>query len=415
MEKYWPNQGHVSPIDTQYSFNNNAQNFTLLVEDFQDSASIQDSTSSISSTSRPPTLRTTSSESDMSFASQTTVSSGSKRSRRESHNDQGDQDAYLNALRPQKRNKKATPVDSESTQLFACPYAKYEPSRYSASNLQELNYRSCSKCYLTDIARLKQHLYRVHERPKFHCSRCFEIFESQKILLDHVFTNSCTIQEHSSFEEKMTAEQSAIIRKKTRGVDPYLTWYDIYRTLFPGAPLPSTPYASFANQNSESLDAFVHFVQERLPQKVSEKLVGMSLMSGVHQDLVTSSIETCLATIMQEMRLDFTQSSRSIESPVALKASPAADEPSPMRLASEVKTEPVDDHTFYQPVSNDGAMRPLDNQNEDVFGSDTLMNDVAMELFGPTTAIYEPQNGNAEIPSVGDYFVGFHQAVTLPY
>jgi hypothetical protein len=58
-----------------------------------------------------------------------------------------------------RRNRKRNPrpqlelphIDSPPDQLFACPYYKADPVRYSQRNLVEMNYRGCSSRCLRDI------------------------------------------------------------------------------------------------------------------------------------------------------------------------------------------------------------------------------------------------------------------------
>jgi hypothetical protein len=54
-----------------------------------------------------------------------------------------------------KRTKFTPPSSSDDPLLLACPYYKYDPSRYSEVNVLEKEYRGCSGVYLKDISRLK--------------------------------------------------------------------------------------------------------------------------------------------------------------------------------------------------------------------------------------------------------------------
>ena len=71
-----------------------------------------------------------------------------------------------------KRRRATCEVDDPENKLFACPYAKYNPARYSERNEVEASYRGCSSKLLRNIARVKQHLYRIHTRPAWYCPRC---------------------------------------------------------------------------------------------------------------------------------------------------------------------------------------------------------------------------------------------------
>jgi hypothetical protein len=134
------------------------------------------------------------------------------------------------------------------TKLMACPYAKYDPQRYSASNSSEVTYRKCSSSFLVGISRVKQHLYRNHRRPEHHCPCCFTSFETREALDQHIVERTCE-RRPSPFEEKMTPDQLNKIKRRDFGRKPEDAWFDIFRILFPGAPLPSDPYVESRHSN----------------------------------------------------------------------------------------------------------------------------------------------------------------------
>ncbi|KAJ9614446.1 hypothetical protein H2200_002582 [Cladophialophora chaetospira] len=125
--------------------------------------------------------------------------------------------------------------------LLACPYARHDPQRYSERNRNEKNYRGCSSVYIRSIARLKQHLYRVHCRPTYYCHYCFSTFGSRNEEHDHRMARSCE-RKTSPFEEKMTETQGDAIRRQGERENLAETWKSIYCILFPGLPVPIDPY-----------------------------------------------------------------------------------------------------------------------------------------------------------------------------
>jgi hypothetical protein len=120
-----------------------------------------------STSSGTASRRLTTSTSISGTTSQTGVSrvNGSRR---------GDDDEVGDGHRQQKRPRfdEVEPTTSVSNKLLACPYAKHDPERYSErnTNRNETAYHKCASKILTDIPRLKQHLYRVHKRPEHTCS-----------------------------------------------------------------------------------------------------------------------------------------------------------------------------------------------------------------------------------------------------
>lgn len=117
--------------------------------------------------------------------------------------------------------------------MFACPFVKRSPDRY----------RKCYAHDLSDISRVKFHLKRCkyHHLPLY-CPKCSEIFENRRLHDEHSRVNNCPILPPRSWDG-ITPEQSGQLSKRT---SPKKTaeenWYDIYKIIFPGEPLPSSPY-----------------------------------------------------------------------------------------------------------------------------------------------------------------------------
>ncbi|RMZ90266.1 hypothetical protein DV736_g2533, partial [Chaetothyriales sp. CBS 134916] len=170
----------------------------------------------------------------------TSVSSTSKRSRGKDDPNQPNDDDTGRRDSSFKRSRVDVPSEIK---LFACPYSKFDPSRFSELNLVEKEYRRCSCCYLRDIPRLKQHLYRVHRRPEYYCGSCFESFKARELLDGHMRQRPACELRSPKFEEKMTDEQFSAIKRRIVKGDPCELWFNIFKTLFPTAPKPLSPYA----------------------------------------------------------------------------------------------------------------------------------------------------------------------------
>lgn len=136
--------------------------------------------------------------------------------------------------------------------LYACPYCKFDKSRYSELNMQEKQYRGCSSGYWPDISRLKQHLYRVHCR-RLHCLRCWNKFDTKEQLEHHMReVNGCSLAE-CPCPEKFDEVQYNDIRRKRPASSPEQVWYTIFGILFPGQPHPPSPYADNVKAQSPSV------------------------------------------------------------------------------------------------------------------------------------------------------------------
>ena len=170
-------------------------------------------------------------------------------------------------------------VDGSENKSFACPYSKHERARYSEMNRNtcEKKYRCCASSYVTDIPRLKQHLFRTHKRPDLYCGRCFGVFKTQHDLEEHSRLHPPCPLDDCPFSEKMTHDQKMIIQRRRDLKDQELVWFFIYETLFPGSIKPSSPYvevvsieaaASF-QQWYESPDIVFRF-RQRFDSRIAE-------------------------------------------------------------------------------------------------------------------------------------------------
>jgi hypothetical protein len=207
-----------------------------------------------------------------------------------------------------KRRRATCEVDDPENKLFACPYAKYNSARYSERNAVEVSYRRCSSKLLRDIARVKQHLYRIHTRPAQYCPRCGREFDRQDLLEAHIReTTTCNLQE-LPFKEKMTAEQKNSVHRKTPGKHPRKAWFEIFRILFPGAREPSSPYAETGSP--AAIQDFLAFFEERGPQRISATIMqnGLSLERYAPSMLdaaVEAAVETAVQDLVREFGNDF--------------------------------------------------------------------------------------------------------------
>ncbi|KIW93823.1 uncharacterized protein Z519_05138 [Cladophialophora bantiana CBS 173.52] len=161
------------------------------------------------------------------------------------------------------------PDDVASDGLLACPYAKYDPNRYSEmnQNLHEKAYRRCRSVCLTNIPRLKQHLYRVHRRPEYYCSSCYTEFESENECGVHARARpACTLRD-CPFQEKMTHEQYKAVKRRKMRREATSVWFGIFDILFPGAKRPHTPYVDCANPPAtmQSVRDYNTFLENHLP------------------------------------------------------------------------------------------------------------------------------------------------------
>ena len=174
--------------------------------------------------------------------SNTSLSTSNKRARPDRDDKDGGTDGDDLAQHP--GGNRGDSEDGIPTKLFACPFAKFDPDRYSERNHVEKNYRNCASKYLCTIPRLKQHLYRTHKRPAWYCGNCYISFKTRELSNQHNRERPPCETRDAQYEERMTDQQFEDIKRRTRGKSEYETWYTIYQILFPGVKAPRSPYVS---------------------------------------------------------------------------------------------------------------------------------------------------------------------------
>jgi hypothetical protein len=120
----------------------------------------------------------------------------------------------------------------ESSLLLACPYYKRKP----------LEYVECQQKTLRTICRVKQHIWRSHCIP-VHCSSCNMTFKTESERDAHQRQRPpCDVKLPVAWDG-ITKEQEKTLHKRSDSrKSTQMQWNDIFEILFPGSPLPSSPY-----------------------------------------------------------------------------------------------------------------------------------------------------------------------------
>jgi hypothetical protein len=194
------------------------------------------------------------------------------------------------------------------SRLFACPYAKFDPPRYSRENLSEPEYWSCGTCCLRNISRLKQHLYRVHSRPPYYCDRCFLSFKTREELAQHVRQEPpCDVQRGlPRYADRMTDTQFEGIKRRVMRGDPPEIWYSIFSILFPEAAKPASPYMTTADATAVNHFATLfrwfgaHEMMQMLQQRQSTGVMPLELPT---QAVVDEAFEIAMSDYLRQTQV----------------------------------------------------------------------------------------------------------------
>ena len=265
-----------------------------------------------------------------------------------------------------KRTRVTTESISLDGRLFACPYSKFDPIRFSERNIDEKNYRGCSSSYLSDISRLKQHLYRTHRKPDFYCRSCFEIFKSEAQLDTHTRKRPPCEPCEPHFAEKMSVEQMADVKRRKPGKTPADTWFAIFRILFPEAPLPQSPYADSVSSEAirSFMDLFQRQAQANLSALIREQLGSTLVLRSDQERLLDSALEISIAQLVMQMG----PSDREVEPQQGALES------------SEVRIPAVLDRDMDGPLANDAVSEPQIPQPSNLPGANSEDDDTTRLL-----------------------------------
>ncbi|KAH8680754.1 hypothetical protein BX600DRAFT_504509 [Xylariales sp. PMI_506] len=157
---------------------------------------------------------------------------------------------------------------SRQTPDLGCPFFIASPQSFHHSS-------TCASRGWQTISRVKEHLQRCHYTPGcgFSCDRCLENFPSEDELFRHqrraeacprVEIQSRDLVKQSISEPAMTKLKSRSKRRRGQSCDADASekWYEIWRILFPGTPLPKSPY--FTEPASSAVEKFVCFLKQWL-------------------------------------------------------------------------------------------------------------------------------------------------------
>lgn len=196
-----------------------------------------------------------------------------------------------------KRRKKSSATKAVPGRVLACPYAKYDPYRYSSSNTTESHYRKCGSHTLREIPQLKQHLYRVHQRPEFHCPRCYSEFTSMTEAGEHARQPTQCAIAPCPYPEKLDNDQFRALKRRQQGKNKAESWFYIFKILFPDAVPPADPYeGDFGTLLVTRLGSYG--ASNRFAQMVTERA---GIMDDDTQVRITQAIQELLPVHVQLM------------------------------------------------------------------------------------------------------------------
>ncbi|KAI1204632.1 uncharacterized protein F4807DRAFT_446688 [Annulohypoxylon truncatum] len=177
--------------------------------------------------------------------------------------------------------------------LFACPFNKRNPARYSTKA-----WKSCIGPGWT-ISRLKEHIYRNHFSPCYRCDRCFGEFQTSSELHGHSRSDPPCQKRDSDIDfDTIDETQKARIKNKARGVSDAQKWDDIYRIIFKLdsiAEIPSPYYETITG----GVDAGVTAEKTKDPDSLADFETYLHRLAGDTDGQDASAIKKCLDLVQR--------------------------------------------------------------------------------------------------------------------
>lgn len=201
---------------------------------------------------------------------------------------------------------------------LACPY-------FQRNSQGPRLHASCRGLGFETIARLKEHLYRVHLI--YLCDRCGDVFTKRPELTQHLRSQQmCDAKDwRATFDpaQGFDNQQQEDIRRRT-----IRTWNQIFKILFPNDPESSYPPQHHCNtQFVQMFDSFhAHYVLE-IERLVPQRLMDapfLSMLTRQQRDEASAAIADLVTDIHNEVvrsfRTDVLQATQSAQPEVAVVA-----------------------------------------------------------------------------------------------
>ncbi|KAI1659427.1 hypothetical protein F4813DRAFT_352953 [Daldinia decipiens] len=256
-------------------------------------------------------------------------------------------------------SKRALSSRKDSRLRYACPFSKFDATRYL----------SCSQYELHRVGDVRQHIVRKHSGP-IHCPRCGMIFDRDLKRDEHIRHDACEIKDFLDIEG-LTTDQLTRVRDAAM-INSWSSeekWYQIWDTLFPGASRPASPY--YDGGMLVPLGVIESHMTTTLPA-----IIGQSLISKM--SIPRSTLDTCLHEAVKESFAQFKDAFQPAPN------SPAAGE-TKLALNGPVATEASLPYITSNPWPNDTFSNTLAERSP-------LTEAPQIEISPQTTPNYDPNS-----------------------
>ncbi|KAI1501565.1 hypothetical protein F5X99DRAFT_198503 [Biscogniauxia marginata] len=188
--------------------------------------------------------------------------------------------------------KRSASDDDQAThdighQFLACPFYKRDSRRYS----------DCRNHVLRRIKDVKQHVNRKHQKPKFYCPLCFQIFKSATTRDEHIQLKRCVSQLDPIYDGISEDQRMILSQSSSRGKTTKEQWCDMWKTIFPKIEPPKSPYLGSDGEETVSL---IRSVWHKRQHEIISETIKTEGVSTIDHTLLVNLVER----VLDQLELD---------------------------------------------------------------------------------------------------------------
>ena len=187
-----------------------------------------------------------------------------KRPRKSSADEDTEDDEDCDDDEPKSKRIRMANGPDERKRRLACPFYKRYPEEFHECGCKDYE----------NTSRIKQHLTKRHRQPNL-CPSCHREFRDYAVMANHIRERNCETRPQETVFCVSQRQEEQLKSRSTHKTNEE-RWYAIFKILFPGDPLPSSPYldADVSRDinlvielfQAEAPAAFNRAIEETLPE-----------------------------------------------------------------------------------------------------------------------------------------------------
>ena len=174
-----------------------------------------------------------------------------KRPRKSSADEDTEDDEDCDDDEPKSKRIRMANGPDERKRRLACPFYKRYPEEFHEYGCKDYE----------NTSRIKQHLTKRHRQPNL-CPSCHREFRDYAVMANHIRERNCEMRPQATVICVSRRQEEQLKNRSTQKTDKE-RWYAIFKILFPGHPLPSSPYLDA--EVSRDINLVIELFQAQAP------------------------------------------------------------------------------------------------------------------------------------------------------